>query len=303
MAKKNKTHILNLYLKHHKEANDKYGKSVVLMQVGGFSEIYSSTNDEGPDMNDISDITNCSIAMKNKGGENAHYMCGWPKIADSKYISVLIKNGFHVVLIEQKNGGSSTHITREITNVVSAGTAMNYDNNINNYLMSIYIENYDNNNKVFHGCGVSVIDISTGKNYITHILDNPHNNRDYEALVIHLVNIYSPSEVIIHNMDASISKQDYIRIFNIPHENVLINFFQQDLKKMIKIDYQNNFINEIFNFNTQTTPIENLHCEMKPETVLSYILLLEYCHQHRKNVKNNIELPEEIENIINYLFT
>ena len=44
-----------------------------------------------------------------------------------------------------------------------------------------YIEEYENNNKTFHGCGVSIIDISTGKNYITHILDNPHNNHDYEA--------------------------------------------------------------------------------------------------------------------------
>ena len=34
-------HILNLYLKHHQDANDKYGKSIVLMQVGGFSEIYN----------------------------------------------------------------------------------------------------------------------------------------------------------------------------------------------------------------------------------------------------------------------
>jgi DNA mismatch repair protein MutS len=304
MVKTNKTHILNLYLKHHKEATVKYGPSVVLMQVGSFSEIYSPVNEdsniETPDLKELSDITNCSIAIKNKGGENEHFMIGWPKIADSKYIPVLIKHGYHVVLVEQSTDGSSTHIKREITNIVSAGTAMNYDNNINNYLMSIYIENYENNNKVFHGCGVSVIDISTGKNNITHILDNPHNNRDYEALVIHLVNIYSPSEVIIHNLDTSISKQDYIRIFNIPHENILINFFQQDLKKMVKIDYQNNFLNEIFNFNTQTSPIENIHCETKPESVLSYILLLEYCHQHRKNVKNNIEIPEEIENI-NYL--
>ena len=299
-----KPHILNIYLKHHKEANHKYDKSVVLMQVGGFSEIYSPINTdidikECPDLKYLSDITNCSIAIKNRGGENEHYMIGWPKIADSKYIPILIKKGFHVIMVEQKEG-SSTHITREITNVISAGTSMDYDNNINNYLMSIYIEEYENNNKTFHGCGVSIIDISTGKNYITHILDNPHNNHDYEAMIIHLVNIYSPSEVIIHNMNTGINKQDYIRIFNIPHENVLINFFQQDIKKMIKIDYQNNFINEIFHFNTQTSPIENIHCETKPETVLSYILLLEYCHQHRKNIKNNIELPEQIENI-NYL--
>ena len=44
-------------------------------------------------------------------------------------------------------------------------------------------------------------------------------------------------------------------------------------------------------------PIQNIHCETKSEAVLSYIILLEYAHQHRKNVKMNIELPEELENI------
>ena len=92
------------------------------MQVGGFSEIYSPVNEDSnieiPDLKELSDNTNCSIAIKNKGGENEHYMIGWPKIADSKYIPLLIKNGYQVILVEQKDG-SSTHITREITNVVS----------------------------------------------------------------------------------------------------------------------------------------------------------------------------------------
>ena len=180
-----------LYLKHHQEANNKYGDSIVLMQVGSFSEIYNKEIDSpgGPNLKDISDLLNCSIAMKSKNTENSHYMIGFPKISDSKYIPILIKGGYHVILIEQSTDGSSTHIKREISAVVSAGTAMEYDNNINNYLMSIYIENYDNNDKIFHGAGVSIIYISTGKNYITHILDSI-SNRDYEAAIIHYINIF-----------------------------------------------------------------------------------------------------------------
>lgn len=300
MVKSKTPHILNQYLKHHQEANDKYGDSIVLMQVGSFSEIYNKEIDSpgGPNLKDISDLLNCSIAMKGKNTENSHYMIGFPKISDSKYIPILIKGGYHVILIEQSTDGSSTHIKREISAVVSAGTAMEYDNNINNYLMSIYIENYDNNDKIFHGAGVSIIDISTGKNYITHILDSI-SNRDYEAAIIHYINIYSPSEVIIHHNDKNcLNKLDYIRLFNISHNNVIINFFNdKDIKRFSKIDYQNNFLNEIFNFKNMLDPIQNIHCETKPEAVLSYIILLEYAHQHRKNVKLNIELPEELENI------
>ena len=113
---------------------------------------------------------------------------------------------------------------------------MEYDNNINNYLMSIYIENYDNNDKIFHGAGVSIIDISTGKNYITHILDSI-SNRDYEAAIIHYINIYSPTEVIIHHNDKNcLNKLDYIRLFNISHNNVIVNFFNdKDIKDFLKL--------------------------------------------------------------------
>ena len=292
-----KSHILYQYLKHYEEATIKYGKACVLMQIGGFSEIYSSLTDEGPNMTDISGVTNCSIAMKNKSTENAHYMIGWPKIADSKYIPILIDAGYHVIVIEQLPG-SPTHIVREITNVISAGTAMEYNTNENNYLMSIHIENYEQpNKKTYHGCGISIIDVATGKNYTTQILDDMYNNRSYEAKIIHLMNIYSPSEVIIHNVDTSFSKDDYIHIFNIPHESVIVNFFKDKLSKFSKLSFQNEFLNKIFNFTNMLSGVENIHCETKPETVISYIILLEYVHQHRENIVLNLDLPEEIENI------
>ena len=105
MVKTKNPHILNLYLKHHQESNEKYGKSIVLMQVGSFSEIYNREIDSscGTNLKEISDLTNCSIAMKGKNTDNAHYMIGWPKLADSKYIPLLINDGFHVILIEQSN--------------------------------------------------------------------------------------------------------------------------------------------------------------------------------------------------------
>ena len=95
-----KNMILKQYLKYHKDSLEKYGKSIVLMQVGSFSEIYGTLDGEGPDLNHISNITNCSIAMKCKDSDNAHYMIGWPKIADCKYIPLLINEDFHDLVVE-----------------------------------------------------------------------------------------------------------------------------------------------------------------------------------------------------------
>ena len=288
--------ILNQYINHHSDANEKYEKAIILMQVGSFSEIYGTLDNKGPDLNEISNITNCSIAMKSKDSDNAHYMIGWPKIADGKYIPILLDSGYHIVIIEQKDDSPSTHIVREITSIISAGTALDYNTNDTNNLMSIYIENYENNNKTLHGCGLSIIDLATGKNYITHILDDLNNNHSYEVVASHFMNIYTPSEVIIHNANLDISKNDYIQIFNIPHENVSINFFKS-VKKYEKLSYQNDFLQKIFNFTNMCSAIENIYCETKPETVLSYVLLLEYIYQHRSNIINNIDPPEHLENI------
>jgi len=294
--KMGKNMILDRYINHHYEANEQYDKAVILMQVGSFSEIYGTLDNKGPDLNDISNITNCSIAMKSKDSGNAHYMIGWPKIADSKYIPILLDAGYHIVIIEQKDDSPSTHIVREITNIISSGTALDYNTNDTNNLMSIYIENYDNNDKTFHGCGLSIIDLATGKNYITHILDDLNNNHSYKVVVSHFMNIYTPSEVIIHNSNHDLSKNDYIQNFNISHENVSVNFFKS-VKKYEKIQYQNDFLNKIFKFTNMCSAIENIHCETKPETVLSYILLLEYVHQHRSNIIENIDKPDHLENI------
>ena len=291
-----KNMILTQYLKQHQDALEKYGKSIVLMQVGSFSEIYACLDGEGPDLNDISNITNCSIAMKSKDSPNAHYMIGWPKIADCKYIPLLINEGFHVIIIEQKDDSPSTHIVREITNVISSGTALDYNMNDSNNLMSIYIENLDNNGKIFHSVGLSIIDLATGKSYLTHILDDINNNHLYEVMISHFMNIYTPSEIIIHNGDSDFNKNHYIQLFNIPHEKVLVNFFSP-FRKYTKIQYQNEFLQKIFKFSNMCSPIENIHCETKPETVLSYILLLEYVHQHRSNIINNLNLPEHLENV------
>ena len=291
-----KNMILTQYLDQHFQANEKYNKSVVLMQVGSFSEIYGTLDNKGPDLNEISNITNCSIAIKCKDSDNAHYMIGWPKLADSKYIPTLLNEGYHIIIIEQKEDSPSTHKIREITNVISSGTALEYNTNDTNNLMSIYIENLENNGKIYHACGLSIIDLATGKSYITHILDDLTNNKYYEVMISHFMNIYTPSEIIIHNTDNNFNKQCYIQLFNIQHENVSVNFFNP-FKKYQKIQYQNEFLSKIFKFNNMCSPIENIHCETKPETVLSYILLLEYVYQHRSNIINNLNMPEQLENV------
>ena len=58
----NMCNILKEYLNHHDKYTKVYGnKTIILMMVGQFYEIYAVINDEihvGPDLNQLSDILN-----------------------------------------------------------------------------------------------------------------------------------------------------------------------------------------------------------------------------------------------------
>ena len=62
--------ILKEYLDYHSKYSEKYGeKTIVLMMVGQFYEIYAVINDDihvGADLNVISDILNIQISRRKK---------------------------------------------------------------------------------------------------------------------------------------------------------------------------------------------------------------------------------------------
>ena len=71
--------ILKLYLQYHDKYIKIYGeKTIVIINVGNWYEIYAVINDElniheGPDLNEISDILNIQIARRNKKIKEINY--------------------------------------------------------------------------------------------------------------------------------------------------------------------------------------------------------------------------------------
>ena len=64
------SYILKEYLNYHNESIQKYGENtVVLMQVGGFYEIYAVVNETtnvGADIYQLADILGIQVARRNK---------------------------------------------------------------------------------------------------------------------------------------------------------------------------------------------------------------------------------------------
>ena len=94
------------YLFYQEKYEKKYGKNktIVFMQVGSFHEAYG-TDTRGYNLTEISELLNIILTKKDKKikqvNEKNPYMLGFPSVALSKYLKVLIDNGFTVVIIDQ----------------------------------------------------------------------------------------------------------------------------------------------------------------------------------------------------------
>lgn len=135
--------IIDEYLDYHKKFYKKYGeKSLVLMQVGSFYEAYSIET-EGPNLKAISDLINIVCTRKDKKQSTIDkknpYMLGFPLISADKHISLLINNGYTLIIIDQTTPPPDPK--REITNIISPGTYIGVTPTVDtNYVAMVFFE-------------------------------------------------------------------------------------------------------------------------------------------------------------------
>ena len=138
--KSSKTSIFKEYCHYLHKYKEKYGeKTIVLMQVGSFYEIYAILNDEEElGETNIHHICNniMNIAVANK--TNNTLMGGFQVPYADKFLKLLINDGYHVVLVDQLSEGSGAE--RDVKEILSPGTFMDYSDNVTSNIMSVYIE-------------------------------------------------------------------------------------------------------------------------------------------------------------------
>ena len=117
------SYILKEYLNYHNDNITKYGENtVVLMQVGGFYEIYAVVNETinvGADIYKLADILGIQVARRNKNIQEINYknflMAGFPQNALPRFREILLNNNYIVVLVNQVTEPPNPQ--RQITNI------------------------------------------------------------------------------------------------------------------------------------------------------------------------------------------
>ena len=283
MEKSDILHQYNNYCIKYKKI---YGENtVVLIQIGGFFEIYyyEGENLGEPDIHylydDVLNMENIGV-KRNKNYE--YLMAGFPIIAKDKYFGYLLERGYTTVLIEQLTKGAKAE--RDFTQILSPGTDIEYTNKTNNYLMSIYIEKIGE----YLTIGISSIDLSTGKSYIHYV--SPRDNNFCIGETSRFIHYYNPSEAIFQTRNFELTEQDIVNNWglNCPYR---INHFTDTIYR--RPSYQNELLSDIFRTETMLTPIQELELS-GDEMRLSFVYLLVFVRDHKIDMLSNIHRPIEV---------
>jgi len=292
-------YILKEYLKFHDKYTEIYGKkTIVLMLVGQFYEIYAVINDTihiGADLNIISDILNIQIARRNKKIKEItcdnFLMAGFPDHAFLKYRNILLNQKYTIVKVDQVTAPPNPE--RAVTEIISPSTIIDtYNQCDTNHLVSIYINTYPTLTKdKIKTAGLSVIDVATGKNYVHRIKSSQEDNKNWNDEIYRLIQYYNPSELIVHydKKELSFSKEKISQLWSISENSIHINLIES--KQYLKLFYQNEFLTNYFKCDG-LSPVEYLGFERDNEITLSYIYMLQFIHEHKIENTMSLKKPE-----------
>jgi len=295
--------IVSDYLSLTEKWKKEYGdKTIVLMQVGSFFEVYALIDENGnyigSEIERFSEINDMTISKKNVCvGKSKVVMAGFGLPQLEKYVKKLQENGYTIPVYTQDTPSKNT--TRSLSHIFSPGTFFSNDTQeLSNNVTCVWIH-YSAKNLITKNdqitVGISNVDNYTGKTSIFEFNNiYNHNPCTYDELERYIA-IYKPAEcIIISNLENHII-DDIINFANIncnKIHKVLMNDSNNmsiNAKNSEKQTYQSEIIKRFYPNSNDEIFLENLH-EYCIATQ-SFVFLLDFIYQHNPNLVNNLSDP------------
>lgn len=276
------TSVLSEYLKIFEEYKKKYGNKIaVLMCVGSFFELYGVDNgmDKFGNAREMSQVLNIVLTRKNKKViENSMHnplMLGFPCVALSKYVPILLNDDYTVVVADQVKAGMG--FRRHVTEVISPSTYIDSSDD-DNYMLLIHVDKHQH-------IGMSALSVLTGSS-IVHECYSDKDDKDMpfdDALAF--IKQYRPREIALSGEITS-SLTSYLELDDILCHKIPNN------KNSHNVAYQNAVLGCAFDNNSMLSNIEFLDLERTPCALLSYVLLIEFVHGHNPMLLRRMSKPD-----------
>jgi DNA mismatch repair protein MutS len=291
--------LFDEYAEHDARFRSQYGpRSLVLMEVGSFYELYSDEDKVALDIRAVCDLLNIVLTKKNKNvpevSRSNPMMAGFPSPALSKYLPVLMDHNYTVVLVSQVTPPPNPK--RAVTRVYSKGTYLDDLRNTNssNNLMCIYLEQ-DGAGVVF--AGAAVLDLATGAAWIGEGLSSKTDPESAMDDLYRIVTIHTPVEVVVMAGNRAPAFQSVVRRLDLTaggacvydrmgpafDPNLADPAFQDALlRKVHKGDLHAGILR----------PIEWLGLERNAWALVAYVGVVQFAFQHDETIIARISRPE-----------
>lgn len=299
------TSIYKEYFAYCRKWKNVYGeKTLVLIQIGKFYEMYALKDDDGNihenDMDAIERMSFLTIADKKYKYENMNVLqAGFNITCFDKFINIFQDNDYTTVIYEQDSVGKNT--TRSLSEIISPGTYIEDDTiSISNVTLCIWIEHTKARKKMKESLtfGVASLDIFTGITTLFETtIDYNHSPNSYDQLE-QLVSVYNPKEtIIISNLDINIIHDikmyiglDNRKCYVVEHtkehcllSKYVVNSFKQNYQLETLLKYYPNVSQDVI----ESELIFGFGIALQ-----SFIVLLDYMYEHNCDFIKKLYYPE-----------
>ena len=300
--------LIKEYFELTKKYQDEYGdKTIVLMQVGAFIEVYGIYDKESDIITssklvEFGEFCDLNVVEKNVCvGKNSVMMAGFKDFQIEKYLKKINDANYTAVVYTQD--ANVKNITRSLAGVFSPGTYFQTDAKVlTNSITCIWV-NYLENTILFKGryvvVGIANIDIYTGKTSIFQFKENYLNSPTTYDELERFISVNNPSEVILISNLPNESELDNIISYagiscNLIHK-IHINDNMTNINIMTRIKncekqpYQKEILSKFYKFNNFEVFIQNFYENNIATQAFCY--LLDFVYQHNPQLVNKIAEP------------
>ena len=308
--------IYEEYFRLTQEYKTKYGaKTILLMQVGAFFEVYGLKRPNagdvyGSSIMELSEICQLNVSEKKSNYDNSQIlMAGFRDYTIDKYISKLVEFGYTLPVFIQEKVGKT--VKRVFDQVYSPGTIISCEtdaqSSMTNNIMCIWMELHkpfgktsqvmQSNTRESIVYGVSVVNIFTGKSSIFQY-EAPFfmNTTTFDELDRYL-SVYSPSELILispfeGNDLQRVVQYSGIKTGAVHHICTKNNEDKVTTKKLKRCSEQTYVKQLISSFYAEET--YNICTEFQRDTIAtqSFCYLLNFIQEHNPNLVKRISIPD-----------
>lgn len=294
-----KSTLIDEYFDYQNEFEKKYGeKTIVLMEVGGFFELYGNINDDFSEgrIQEVCDLTNLTMSKKcdklQPVSRKNPLMAGFPSHSFDKWKEILLKHDYTIIKIEQDSHGRPGHATkpnRKITEIISPAMNLESDN-FSTFTMSIYLEQIKDHstNRPLLFVGITLIDVATGETIVYETHSNPDDYKLSLDEIFRFIQSYNPPEILFQTLNLPMEKEEMMKYLELGNQKIHWNYYVDD--KLLKPINRDTLLKGIFNCGL-LNPVEYLDLEKMPFALNSYIFIINFIYEHNENFIQKLSKP------------